>query len=106
MRKLIALLFVTVSFTSAAHATSGPGCLIVTNVAYDDALNMRSRPWASSRIVDQLVPGEHGIIHLDSPCTPLNRPWAQRWCPVSHYNGEEVTHGWVKARYVRDSDCP
>ena len=106
MRKLIAVLFVTISFTSVAHATSGPGCLIVTNVAYGDVLNLRSRPWASSRIVDTLVPGQHGIIHLDAPCTPLNRPWAQRWCPVSHYNGDAVTHGWVKARFVRDSDCP
>ena len=46
MRKLIAILFVAVSLTPAAHATSGPGCLIVTNVAYDDALNMRRRPSA------------------------------------------------------------
>ena len=106
MRKLIAILFVTISFTPMAHATSGPGCLIVTNVPYGDVLNLRNRPWASSRIVDVLVPGQHGIIHLDAPCTPPNRPWAQRWCPVSHYNGDAVTHGWVKARFVRDSDCP
>ena len=106
MRKFVAILFITASFTPAAHATSGPGCLIVTNVADDDVLNMRGRPSASSRIVDQLVPGEHGIIHLDAPCEPESRPWAQRWCPVSHYNAEIVTHGWVKARYVRDSDCP
>jgi SH3 domain-containing protein len=106
MRKLIAVLILTISLTPAAHATSGPGCLIVTNVAYDDALNMRSRPSASARIVDQLVPGQHGIIHLDAPCTPPSLPWAQRWCRVSHYNADEVTHGWVKARYVRDSDCP
>ncbi len=83
-----------------------PGCLVVTNVAEDDALNMRRRPSASAAIVDALVPGQHGIIHLDAPCAPAYRPWPQRWCPVSHYNGETVTHGWVKARYVRDSDCP
>jgi hypothetical protein len=106
MRKFAAILFITFSFPPGVHATSGPGCLIVTNVAYDDVLNMRSRPSASSRIVDELVPGEHGIIHLDRPCEPEYRPWPQRWCPVSHYNGEEVTKGWVKARYVRDSDCP
>jgi hypothetical protein len=106
MRKLLAVLFFAVSLTPMAQATSGPGCLIVTNVAEDDALNMRSRPSASSRIVDQLVPGQHGIIHLDAPCTPLSSPWPQRWCRVSHYNAEVVTHGWVKARYVRDSDCP
>ena len=106
MRKFIAVLFIAISFTPSANATSGPGCLIVTNVAEDDALNLRKHPSASSRIVDELVPGQHGIIHLDAPCTPSYRPWAQRWCPVSHYNGEAVTHGWVKARYVRDSDCP
>ena len=106
MRKFAAILLVTICFNPMAHATSGPGCLIVTNVADDDVLNLRRRPSASSRIVDELVPGEHGIIHLDAPCAPLSLPWAQRWCPVSHYNGEEVTHGWVKARYVRDSDCP
>ena len=72
MRIFIAVLFITVSFTPAAHATSAPGCLIVTNVAEDDALNMRSRPSASARIVDQLVPGQHGIIHLDAPCGPLS----------------------------------
>ena len=106
MRKLLAVLFFAVSLTPAAHATSGPGCLIVTNVADDDVLNMRRGPSASSRIVDELIPGEHGIIHLDAACKPNYIPWAQRWCPVSHYNGDEVTTGWVKARYVRDSDCP
>jgi Bacterial SH3 domain len=106
MRKLLAVLIFSVSFTTGAQATSGPGCLVVTNVAYDDVLNLRSRPSASSRIVDQLVPGEHGIIHLDGPCEPSYQPWAQRWCPVSHYNGDAVTHGWVKARFVRDSACP
>ena len=81
MRKLLAVLFIAVSLTPAANATSGPGCLIVTNVADDDALNMRSRPSASSRIVDQLVPGQHGIIHLDAPCTPLSRPVAAALVP-------------------------
>ncbi|WP_417680270.1 hypothetical protein [Roseibium sp.] len=89
-----------------AAATSGPGCLVVVNVAANDALNMRSRASASSRIVDVLVPGHHGIIHLDAPCQPPSRPWPSRWCPVTHYNGDRVSHGWVKARYVRDSDCP
>jgi hypothetical protein len=89
-----------------AEATTGPGCLFVVNVAPNDALNMRSRPSASARIVDVLVPGNHGIIHLDAPCEPLSRPWPSRWCPVSHYDGGRVTRGWVKARYVHDSECP
>ena len=71
-----------------------------------DVLNMRASASASARIVDALVPGQHGIIHLDATCRPLNIPWGSRWCPVTHYNGDRTTHGWVKARFVRDSDCP
>lgn len=103
---LAALAAMTFATTTGALATSGPGCLVVVNVAANDALNMRSGPSASSHIVDVLVPQRHGIIHLDAPCEPLSRPWGQRWCPVSHYNGDRATAGWVKARYVRDSDCP
>lgn len=95
------------SFTTApAYATSGPGCLAVVNVAKNDALNVRARASFSSPIVDILPPGRHGIIHLDRPCTPNSVPWPQRWCPITHYNGDRITKGWVKARYVRDSDCP
>ena len=89
-----------------AHATTGPGCLTVVNVAQNDALNLRAKPTANSRIVDVLVPGQHGVIHLDAACTPKTAPWSSRWCPVTHYGGDRTTHGWVKARFVRDSDCP
>jgi hypothetical protein len=89
-----------------ASATSGPGCLVVVNVAANDALNMRARASAQSRVVDVLVPGQHGIIHLDAPCSPPSVSWGSRWCPVTHYNADRVIKGWVKARYVRDSDCP
>ena len=95
-----------VVMAAPASATSGPGCLVVVNVAPDDALNVRSGPSASSAVVDQLVPEQHGIIHLDGECKPLSISWGSRWCPVSHYNGDDVTKGWVKARFVRDSDCP
>ncbi len=89
-----------------SSATSGPGCLYVVNVAPYDVLNMRARPSARSAIVDQLPPRRHGIIHLDAKCRPLSRPWGSRWCPVTHYDGDRVTKGYVKARYIRDSDCP
>lgn len=89
-----------------ALATSGPGCLYVVNVSANDALNMRAAASANAAIVDRLVPGQHGIIHLDGECRPKWKSWGSRWCPVTHYNGDSVTKGWVKARYVRDSDCP
>lgn len=102
------LLTLPLAFAAAlpASATSGPGCLYVVNVAYNDALNIRRNPSSSSRIVGVLVPGRHGIIHLDGKCVPQNRPWGSRWCPITHYDGNATTKGWVKARYVRDSDCP
>jgi hypothetical protein len=106
MKKIALLLAAVLCMPQAARATSGPGCLVVVNVESWDVLNMRARPTASSRIVDQLEPGNHGIIHLDRACAPLSLPWPQRWCKVSHYDGDEVTRGYVKARFVRDSDCP
>lgn len=105
LRTLLAS-FIVLGWFSPAVATSGPGCLVVVNVAPDDVLNMRARASASAAIVDRLVPGGHGIIHLDGKCTPTTKPWPKRWCPVTHYNGDRVTQGWVKARFVRDSDCP
>jgi len=105
LRPMIACLFV-LGTVAPALATSGPGCLVVVNVASNDALNLRAKASAFSSIVDRLVPGRHGIIHLDASCVPESRPWGSRWCPVTHYNGDSVTKGWVKARFVRDSDCP
>ena len=104
--RLVGTLFVLLVGATPALATSGSGCLYVVNVAADDALNLRASPSAKGGIVDRLVPGQHGIIHLDGVCKPKWKPWGSRWCPVTHYNGDSVTKGYVKARYVRDSDCP
>lgn len=92
--------------SDSAFATSGPGCLVVANVAPGDVLNMRAGPSALSAIVDRLEPGNHGIIHLDADCQPKSAKWSSRWCPVTHYLGDRTTKGWLKTRYVRDSDCP
>lgn len=90
----------------SANATTGPGCLWVVNVSPQSVLNVRQKPSASSRIVDQLKPEQHGIIKLESQCTPLSQSWGNRWCPITHYNDGKIIKGWVKARYVRDNDCP
>jgi hypothetical protein len=104
--RVFGLLLLLVFGVAPALATSGPGCLYVVNVEPGDALNMRASPSASALVVDRLVPGQHGVIHLDAACRPKWKPWGSRWCPVTHYSGDRVTKGWVKARYVRDSDCP
>lgn len=106
MRKVLIAAIVMTAGVVPVGATSGPGCLIVRNVAWGDVLNLRAKPSSSSRIVGALIPERHGIIHLDQPCAPRSRPWAQRWCKVSVYDGDGVKKGYVKARFVRDSDCP
>ncbi len=88
-----------------ATATTGPGCLYVVNLPAGDTLNMRAAPSAKSPVVDRFGT-EHGILALGGKCVPLSRPWGQRWCPITHYNDRSITKGYVKARFVRDSDCP
>lgn len=105
LRMMVTCLF-GLCIVSPSNASTGPGCLVVVNVASDDILNMRASASASSRVVDSLVPDHHGIIHLDGQCIPASSPWATRWCPVTHYNGDRVTRGWIKARFVRDLECP
>ena len=89
-----------------AAATTGKGCLSVTNVAGNDALNLRARPSADARIVDVIPPEVQGVLHLDGPCAPKSASWSSRWCPVTYYSGRRTSKGWVKARFVRDSECP
>lgn len=103
---LAAAMTAAMTVATPALATTGKGCLTVVNVAPGDALNLRAAPSARARIVDRLVPGQHGVLHLDAACEPASRPWAQRWCPISHFGGDATTHGYVKARFVRDVDCP
>ena len=93
---------------SPAGATSGPGCLRVVNIASGDVLNIRRNPDASSRIVGAIDPENQGIISLRGKCKPLNIAWGSRWCPIAYYSGgpNDPARGWVKARFVRDSDCP
>jgi len=95
-----------VTVANTASATSGPGCLRVVNVESWDVLNIRASASANSEIVDELQPSRHGVISLDGECGPVSLPWASRWCPITHYNGDRTTRGYVKARYVRDAECP
>ena len=91
-----------------ANATSGPGCLRVVNVPNGDVLNIRKRPNASSAITGVIIPEQQGVISLRGACKPLSIAWGSRWCPVAYYSGapNDPARGWVKTRYVRDSDFP
>lgn len=106
VRTVLAAAVALLTLAPPAHATSGPGCFRVVNVAAGDALNMRSGPSARNAITDRLVPGRHGIVSQSGPCVPPNASLSSRWCPVAHYNGDRTTSGWVKRRFVAPSDCP
>lgn len=97
-----------IAVTSPAGATSGPGCLRVVNIEPGDVLNIRRNPAASARIVGAIDPSNQGIISLRGVCKPRTVAWGSRWCPVAYYSGgpNDPVRGWIKARFVRDSDCP
>ena len=103
---LPALALAALIMPETARATSGPGCFVVVNVASWDALNVRSGPSARNPIVDRLPPGRHGIISQSGPCVPRHIALGSRWCPVTHYNGDRVTSGWIKRHFVSPSQCP
>lgn len=98
--------FALLGVMSPSFATTGPGCLYIVNVAQDDVLNMRARASSKAPIVDKIPNKGQGILRLDGQCVPLSRPWGSRWCPITRYSGDAITKGWVKARFVRDTECP
>jgi hypothetical protein len=89
-----------------ASATTGKGCLRVVNVASWDTLNIRARPSASSPIVGEIEPQNYGVISLRGACVPKRAAWGSRWCPIVHYDGGGSSRGWVRARFIRDAECP
>ncbi len=104
----LAALITAAIWTSPAAATTGPGCLRLVNIAVGDVLNVRKRPNAASRVVAYINPSRQGILHLDGKCRPRSVAWGNRWCPVSYFTGSpnDPVKGFVKARFVRDQECP
>ena len=80
----------------------------MVNIAAGEVLNVRKRTNAASRIVAAIIPAQQGILHLDGKCRPLSAAWGSRWCPVSYFTGSpgDPVRGFVKARFVRDQECP
>jgi hypothetical protein len=105
LRLIAAAALLAMSY-SPASATTGPGCLIVVNVASWDTLNIRASASANARIVARVDPRNQGVLSLRGTCKPKSAPWGQRWCPVAYSDGDGTVRGFVKARFVRDSECP
>ncbi|MEM9732770.1 MAG: SH3 domain-containing protein [Pseudomonadota bacterium] len=82
----LAAVFAIQPFTaSTAHA------LCVTGVAYNDVLNMRSRPTSRSPIVGAIRPGRCGVRFVER---------SGNWMFV-RYRGQQ---GWVNSRFISDRD--
>lgn len=106
MRQMIILTLLLLPAVQPALATTGWGCFRVINVPENDVLNLRATPSASAGIVGRLVPGRHGIIAENGACVPADRPPSQQWCPVTHYDGDRIEHGWARLRYLAPNECP
>jgi len=98
--------FSAIACTSAAFATSGPGCFQVVNVQNWDVLNIRALPSARERIIGRIPPEGHGIVAQEGRCLPLDRPMPQRWCQIGYYDGDLTVYGFVKRRFLRPGECP
>lgn len=104
--KFTAMILAMMVSSGAAKATSGPGCLNIVNVASWDVLNIRAKPSATSRSVFGIDPINYGVIKLRGACIPRRASWGSRWCPITYYGDRRRYSGFVKARFVKDSDCP
>lgn len=104
--KSVMIALALVAFPVSAHATTGKGCLRIVNVEAGDSLNLRSKPSAQSRIVISIPASNYGILALKGECGPKTIAWGQRWCPISYSYEDGTLHGFVKARFVRDQECP
>jgi Bacterial SH3 domain len=106
MKKFLLPALALLLISGTANATTGKGCLRVVNVTSWDTLNVRARPSASSPIVGEIDPNNYGVISLRGTCAPKNVSWGNRWCPVVSYYDNSRVRGWVRAKFVRDSECP
>ena len=106
MKKILIPALALLTMAGTAHATTGKGCLRVVNVASWDTLNIRARPSASSAVVGEIDPNNAGVISLRGSCVPKSVSWGSRWCPITYYYDRYSVRGFVKARFVRDAECP
>ncbi|MCF6200337.1 MAG: TrbG/VirB9 family P-type conjugative transfer protein, partial [Hyphomicrobiaceae bacterium] len=95
---------VYIQFPSGLSQGEAPPLFVIASNGQPALVNYRVRN--NYYIVDRLSPRSHGILALNGKCIPLSIKWSSRWCPVTHYNGDRTTSGWVKARFVRDNACP
>ncbi|WP_375588303.1 hypothetical protein ABWH89_13305 [Hoeflea alexandrii] len=82
-------------------------CFNVVNVEPDDVLNMRASYSFQSDIVGTIPPDHQpGSVFAIGVCMPRDRPEPQRWCAVAYESPSGRINGWVKRRFIEDTQCP
>jgi hypothetical protein len=74
----------------------GPDNWVVTGVAPNDKLNVRSAPSASADVVGRL---RNGVVVRNLGCRTIAN---SRWCRISA-RGESGVHGWTNGRFLSES---
>jgi hypothetical protein len=74
----------------------GPDNWIVTGIAPNDKLNVRSAPSAGAEVVGRL---RNGVVVRNLGCRTIS---GSRWCRISA-RGESGVHGWTNGRFLTES---
>lgn len=106
----IALAVLTIVAGPARATADGPDFYMVTGVAADDVLNIRSEPRASAEKIGEIPPDGRGLQNLGcegglrfaewQAASQAERDAAARrtWCKITY----EGTEGWVAARFLSE----
>ncbi|WP_366863713.1 SH3 domain-containing protein [uncultured Sulfitobacter sp.] len=98
----------------AGADASGPDYFKVVGVAWDDVLNIRSRPTHKSAKIGEIPPNGGGVQNFGcigrmsyvewQAATPSQRKAAQKrvWCKI-YYAGIK---GWVAGRFLAEGTAP
>ncbi len=68
----------------------------VTNIRWNDTLNVRIKPTLYSQKIGELAPDARGLKKLRC----ITKPSGSRWCRIKYSTNGVVLKGWVNARYI------
>jgi hypothetical protein len=92
-RGILIALGVMLSIPQASAQDGGPDNWVVSGVAKNDRLNVRSAPSANAEIVGRL---RNGTVVRNLGCRKIGQ---SRWCRISA-RGESGVHGWTNGRFL------
>jgi hypothetical protein len=98
-RLLVVMVLALWPAMAGAQNASGPDSWVVSGVASNDRLNVRSAPSANADIVGRL---RNGAVVRNLGCRNIGK---SRWCRISA-RGEGGVHGWTNGRFLVEGGEP